>query len=299
MTFKYLSTATAFISAIVLILPVHAEQTLSVQPAPAKQGQTVVVLITDSADASTASGAPPVDFNGQTYKTFPISPSAGEATSSKEAESKNAGKKVYRALIGVPALIKQGNYKITSGANSFSLSVTPANFGVQRIRLPKGKDTFDGSPGEKATVDNAKKTLSDAQLWQGKFSYPCKARTSAAFGLRRAVNGKLLEDYFHSGVDFAGTTGTPVVAPQRGKVLIAHSGWKLHGNTVCLDHGQGVVTFYIHLSKILVKEGQMVERGEKIGAVGATGRANGPHLHFSVYVNNEATNPGDWFNKGF
>ncbi|MBY0547021.1 MAG: M23 family metallopeptidase [Candidatus Obscuribacterales bacterium] len=254
---------------------------LSIEPETAKQGQTVVVRITGD---GTASGAPTVSFNGRTFKTFPVD---------------TEGTGTYRALICMPALLKPGSYNISAGNDSAPIKVTAGNFGIQRIRLPKSKDNFDGSPGERKTVDAAKATVSDTQEWQGKFQHPCKARISSAYGLRRAVNGRLLADYFHSGVDFAGPTGTPVQAVQKGKVLIAHTGWKLHGNTVCIDHGQGVLSFYIHLSKIFVKEGQRVETGDKIGAIGATGRASGPHLHFSVYVNNDATNPGDWFNKGF
>lgn len=277
----------------VFALPSQAEQSLTLEPSTVKQGQTVSVMVRITDDGNAAPAAPGVEFNKRSYKTFP------RPSVSTESGSDQLAGTGFRALIGVPALIKPGAYRVSSGSVSRTLTVVPANFGIQRIRLPKNKDNFDGSPGEKEAVDNAKTTVSENQLWQGKFRYPCRARTSAAFGLRRAVNGKLLDDYFHSGVDFAGATGTPVVAPQRGKVILARNGWKLHGNTVSLDHGQGVVSFYIHLSKILVKEGQLVEPGEKIGLVGATGRASGPHLHFSVYVNNEATNPGDWFSKVF
>src|SRR5439155_740965 len=120
----------------------------------------------------------------------------------------------------------------------------------QNIRLPKGKDNFLMSAGEEAAVDAAKSTLSPKQYWNGKFLRPANARVSASFGLRRRVNGQLLKDYFHSGLDFAGRSGAPVFAAQEGKVILAHWGWKLHGNTVCIDHGQGVLSFYIHLSKI-------------------------------------------------
>jgi murein DD-endopeptidase MepM/ murein hydrolase activator NlpD len=292
---KVLVVLSACFSAFILVAPPsYCEQQLAVQPISPKQGQTVAVLIRDSG-ASTGSGAPSVEFNGRTYKAFPVESSDG----AKNTEGVQGGANVYRALIGVPALIKPGTYKVKSGESVAQLTVQPAKFGVQRIRLPKGKDHFNGSPGEQETVEAAKKTLSETQLWQGKFKYPCKGRTSASFGLRRAVNGKLLEDYFHSGVDFAAPTGTPVYAPQKGKVIIAHNGWKLHGNTVSIDHGQGVVSFCIHLSKIFVKEGQLVNAGDKIGAVGQTGRASGPHLHFSIYVNNDATNPADWFAKKF
>lgn len=275
------------VSACLLAFPASAtpaSATLTVEPESAQQGQTVSVTISG---ADTASGAPSISFNGRTFRSF--AKSAGDQAQSQ----------TYGALICVPALLKPGTYKISTGGDSALLKVSSGKFGIQRIRLPKSKDNFDGSPGERSTVDTAKATVSDTRHWQGRFQHPCKARISSTYGLRRAVNGRLLEDYFHSGVDFAGPTGTAVNATQKGKVLIAHMGWKLHGNTICIDHGQGVLSFYIHLSKIFVKEGQMVEVGEKIGAVGATGRASGPHLHFSVYVNNDATNPGDWFNKGF
>ena len=108
-------------------------------------------------------------------------------------------------------------------------------------------------------------------------------------------NGKLLDDYFHAGMDFAAARGTPVKACADGKVLVAHTGWKLHGNTIVLDHGQGVVSIYIHMNSLNVKEGDEVKEGDKIGAVGSTGRASGPHLHFGLYVNNTAADPKYWF----
>lgn len=116
---------------------------------------------------------------------------------------------------------------------------------------------------------------------------------------KRIVNGKLLKDYYHSGLDFAGSLGQPVYACADGKVILAHKNFRLHGNVVAIDHGQGVVSIYIHLQKIAVKEGDVVVAGEQIGNVGATGRANGPHLHLSLYVNKIATNPMPWFSKTF
>lgn len=172
-------------------------------------------------------------------------------------------------------------------------------FPVQRLTLPKSKDNFLLSPGEEEAMNTAKSALSDKRLWQGTFTKPCEAKTSAKFGLKRIVNGKLLKDYYHSGLDFAGSLGQPVYACADGKVVLAHKNFRLHGNVVAIDHGQGVVSIYIHLQKIKVKEGDLVEAGEQIGNVGATGRANGPHLHLSLYVNKVATNPMPWFSKTF
>ncbi len=299
----------AAVAFIVAFASLQSGLAMELRPAIAKQGQTIEVLIphaaggtasgastrsdasTDSgggtasgADAASSAQGPTVTFNKKDYKTF-VHQKDGELYS--------------RALVGVPADLPLGTYTIKSGDTSEKLKVVAGGFGVQAIRLPPGKDNFVASPGEEAAVDGAKGTVSNMQYWDGKFIRPVQSRISSTFGLRRRVNGKLLTDYFHSGLDFAAATGTPVKAVQKGKVILARRGWKLHGNTICIDHGQGVISFYIHLSKVLVKEGDIVDAGQKIGAVGSTGRANGPHLHFSIYVNKDATNPGDWFTKGF
>lgn len=237
-------------------------------------------------DAAGGAALPVVQFRDKRYKLF----SRLNAKSSDE---------LGRALIGVPADLPPADYKVVCAGEQASLKVLDGHFGVQVMRLPKGKDNFKASPGETEAVDAAKATVTARQYWQDRFLKPSPARVSSAFGLRRRVNGKLLSDYFHSGLDFAGALGSPVLACQSGRVLIAHQGWKLHGNTVCIDHGQGVLSFYIHLSKIFVKEGQIVNAHQKIGAIGSTGRANGPHLHFSLYVNGDATNPAIWFARAF
>lgn len=293
------SMVSALLLLVLLVTAQACFAALEIRPPVAKQGQTIEVLIpraggtaggdsTESGAGTAAGDSPPpgptVLFHNKEYKTF---------AHQKGEEAFN------RALISVPADLKVGTYTIKVGDASEKLKVIAGGFGVQSIRLPPGKDNFVASPGEEAAVDGAKGTVSNKQYWDGKFLRPVQSRVSSTFGLRRRVNGKLLTDYFHSGLDFAAGTGTPVKAVQKGKVILARRGWKLHGNTICIDHGQGVVSFYIHLSKVLVKEGDIVDAGQKIGAVGSTGRANGPHLHFSIYVNKDATNPGDWFAKAF
>jgi biotin carboxyl carrier protein len=204
-----------------------------------------------------------------------------------------------QCLIAIPADLCPGKYLIVHNSGNCPLTVTDAKFPVQHLSLPKTKDNFVMSPGEEKAMNAAKATLSDQRLWDGHFIKPCQARISAVFGIRRIVNGKLLKDYYHSGIDFAASMGAPVKACTDGKVVLAHCNFKLHGNVVALDHGQGVITIYIHLQKIMVKEGDSVKAGDQIGAVGATGRANGPHLHLSLYVNQVAANPLPWFTKTF
>jgi lysostaphin len=252
---------------------------LTLSPARPKQGQTLVLKVRLPADAT----PPVVTFDNKAYKLYPLAQQANGTD--------------YRALIGIPGDMAVGSHKLSVADVEQDVDVQSGGFGTQKIRLPKSKDNFIASPGEEEAVGAAKATQSPRQLWKGVFLPPSRARVSTRFGLRRMVNGRLLPDYFHSGLDFAGAAGTPVCATQAGRVILAHTGWRLHGNVVALDHGQGVVTFYLHLSKLLVKPGEMVQAGQEIGKVGSTGRATGPHLHFSVYVNGDATNPADWFTR--
>jgi murein DD-endopeptidase MepM/ murein hydrolase activator NlpD len=236
--------------------------------------------------------SPVYTFNGKTYKAFP----KGSTT---QADIENSPELKYVGLLAVPADLDPGKYLLKADADEKSLSVRAGQFVLQHINLPKSKDNFEMSPGEKEAIEGAKATVSDQRLWTGKFQAPSKARVSASFGIKRVVNGKLLKDYFHAGIDYAGGLGSPITACNDGKVIVVGHNFKLHGNCVCLDHGQGVVSIYIHMQKIAVKEGQMVHKGEQIGNIGASGRATGPHLHFSLYVNQSAANPNDWYQKAF
>lgn len=270
-----------------------------------RQGQTMEVVIWHAGPTSSSSHCL-LTFHGRSYRAF-VAPGERDSTvtlSEKQlttngAQHQDGQGSRYAALIGIPADMDPGSYKVQFGRHEKTIVVLPTRFPVQKISLPKHKETISPSPGEKEAVDKAKSTVSDTRLWQGRFAVPSKARVSAGFGLRRVVNGKPIKDYFHSGIDYAALLGTPVRACASGRVVLANSLFKLHGKTICLDHGQGVVSFYLHMQKILVKLGQTIKAGEIIGSVGQSGRANGPHLHFSLYVNEVATNPDTWFARGF
>jgi len=252
--------------------------TVSLSDSAPKQGQTVEVTLT----GAQGDQPPGIKFDGNDYRFF-LAPSAG----------------TYRALLGIPADLEPGIYKMQVGEQTVPVHVGIGRFPLQHLRLPPGKDNFNMSPGEKEAVEGAKQTCSPVRLWSGNFVRPSKFRTSTLFGVKRVVNGHMLKDYFHSGLDFAAPAGAPVAATAPGTVIMTGHGFKLHGNCVAVDHGQGVVSIYIHLKSISVKKGQQVKAGETLGQVGQTGRANGPHLHFSIYVNQVATNPTDWFQKAF
>lgn len=285
-----------------------------------RQGETVEVTIhSNLASPDKATKVKCLQFNGHTYQVFPcdnieqfptrasviradgfegkvIDDTDIEGTYKRHSDHKlSSNPNLYQALIAIPADLQPTRYSLSCGEDVKQIVVLPGSFATQKIRLPKRKAELKPSVDELEAIENAKKILSNERLWQGPFTPPSKAAISTFFGLRRIVNGQLQKDYYHSGVDYAASLGTIVKAPANGKVVLAAKGFKLHGNTVCLDHGQGVVSFYIHLQKILVKTGDMVKAGDVIGKVGQTGRANGPHLHFSLYVNEVATNPLPWF----
>ncbi len=308
----------ALIAGLVLaafVIPAGAAELVVSNERP-KQGQTVEVTV--GGEPPLPENAPAIEFNKQRYKLFAV-PSGRRADSSQPAiyvaiaaaesdvgndpgsmaEVGGAAVSVLTTLIAIPADLAPGQYALRYGDLTKKILVQSAGFPVQRLRLSKQTAALKPSPGEAEAVAGAKTALSADRQWSGRFTAPVKARVTAGFGLRRVVNGKLLSDYFHSGIDYAAPLGEPVRATAPGKVILAATGFRLHGNTICLDHGQGVVSFYIHLQKVLVKPGQVVEAGRVIGKVGQSGRASGPHLHFSVYVQQVAANPWYWFSQSF
>lgn len=131
----------------------------------------------------------------------------------------------------------------------------------------------------KAAKDDYLNRVTPGREWSGKFAAPADAAISDVFGSQRVFNGKALST--HLGLDFRVPTGTPVTAMNDGVVLLARPLY-FEGNFVVIDHGQGLLTLYLHLSEFKVKEGEPVKRGQEIGLSGGTGRATGPHLHVAV-----------------
>jgi murein DD-endopeptidase MepM/ murein hydrolase activator NlpD len=127
--------------------------------------------------------------------------------------------------------------------------------------------------------DNYLNRVTPEREWDGKFTAPADAAISDVYGSQRIFNGKAQRP--HYGLDFRVPTGTPVAAMNSGTVLLARFLY-FEGNCVVIDHGQGLLTLYFHLSEFKVKEGESVKRGQEIGLSGGTGRATGPHLHVAV-----------------
>ena len=132
-------------------------------------------------------------------------------------------------------------------------------------------------------------TVTPERYWSEPFAVPIPGTTSGNnFGHRRVFNGQSRDP--HSGADLRATTGTPIFAANRGRVVLAKDLF-FSGNAVFLDHGLGVYTVYLHLSEIRVQPGQMIEKGELLGLAGATGRVTGPHLHWGVRVQDARVDP--------
>jgi murein DD-endopeptidase MepM/ murein hydrolase activator NlpD len=161
------------------------------------------------------------------------------------------------------------------------ITVAPDQADLPDTQLPRYEE-------ERAHLQKVLRTYSDQLPGSLALLQPVPGRRSGSFGLRRVINGKPRSP--HGGMDIAAPEGTPVIAAIAGRVLDAGE-YLFLGRTVVLDHGQGMLTLYSHLSAIDVKAGDAVGLGMTIGKVGATGRATGPHLHFSVYLNAASVDP--------
>lgn len=170
--------------------------------------------------------------------------------------------------------------------------VRPRAFPVQRLRVSASKEALVRSEDpqlvarrrrEAEEVREARSDPSQRPLWDGPFIWPLQGpiHITSEYGLIREVNGRVTGR--HSGLDLAAPEGTPVRAANGGRVVLARD-HLVTGNTVILDHGWGLFTSYLHLSAILVREGQVVRKGEVIGRVGATGLSTGPHLHWAAWL---------------
>ncbi len=226
--------------------------------------------------------APSVRFNGKTYPSFDL------------------GNNRYRTLLPTTPLDRPGrlSIQVTAGTDTQTIPITLRNrsFPTQSIWLPPGKDS-NGDDAEFDRVDAFKAIVSPEKLWSGKFLRPNQGEVSSGYGIRRYYNGVFAKDYYHRGIDYAGGQGSAIVAPAAGRVVLIgreSQGFRVHGNCVGIDHGQGVESIYIHMSRIDVKEGDFVKPGQRIGAVGATGSATGPHLHWGVFVHSLAVDPTPW-----
>lgn len=173
-----------------------------------------------------------------------------------------------------------------SGETTQVISVAPRDWLVERVDgLPQNTvtpnpKTVKRIQAEGGMIVAARNRTEPIPFFETGFLQPAQGRISGVFGSQRILNGQARSP--HSGLDIAAPTGTPIVATADGIVSLVHDGMVLTGKTVMIDHGFGLDSVYIHMSEIKVEQGQAVRQGDPIGAIGMTGRTNGPHLHFGI-----------------
>ena len=207
----------------------------------------------------------------------------------------------WTALVGIALSAAPGKASITvrdgegGGRRQVGYTIVPKRYTEQRLNVAPG--TVDLSPEntaryerERAHQEKVIATFSETppQALLSAMRVPVPGRRSSSFGLRRVFNGQARNP--HSGMDIAAATGTPARSPLPGRVIDTGD-YFFNGNTVWLDHGGGLLSMYCHLSDIDVKPGDVLKTADRLGAVGATGRATGPHLHWGVMLNRTMVDP--------
>ena len=261
-------------AALILLaaLPVWALE-VRVDPPSPRQGEIAVIVVAGARGAREVEGS----LGGRPLLFF----SYGEE---------------YAALAGIDLDAKPGRTGWRVGVvdgrgaartGTGSIVIKSRKFPVQRLTLPKPMVDLDPEAERRATAEAARlralyESVTPERLWRGRFTRPVGGDgTGEGFGSRRVINGQPRRP--HSGVDFAAERGAPVVAANRGRVALVGD-FFFAGRFVALDHGLGLYTLSFHLDRVDVTEGALVERGEPIGVVGATGRATGPHLHWGAQL---------------
>ena len=207
----------------------------------------------------------------------------------------------WESVLGIDLGAKAGSYVVSfegvSRGHMVSATTTirirPRVFGTRVLRVD---DAFVNPPGpliaritnEAAELERVWTESAASRLWGEGFVQPVPGRANGAFGSRSIFNGELRQP--HAGGDFVSPAGTPVHAPNSGRVVLARDLY-FTGNTVVIDHGLGIFSLLAHFSIVDVHEGATVTRGDTIGEVGATGRVTGPHLHWAVRVNGARVDP--------
>lgn len=169
------------------------------------------------------------------------------------------------------------------------VQIVDGGYRYQNIRATPGMKAIQPDPDEYETMRKLERYETEQRYWQEPLVLPARQCQSSPFGNKRQHNG-VLTGSIHRGVDLRAPVGTPVRAIAGGVVRVARK-FSLQGGTIGIDHGQGVTSNYIHLSKLLRQEGESVAQGDIVGEVGTTGFSTGPHLHWGMTVNGEAIDP--------
>jgi murein DD-endopeptidase MepM/ murein hydrolase activator NlpD len=237
-----------------------------------------VVLIDIPGTAIPGTAPPAVSFEGKRVMVLP----KGEG---------------WIAVVGIPLArspgaaqveIRQGAAPLTRGFTIEGKAYATQKLTVAPRQVDLAPEDAERVARESPILRQAMDTFTETPPVTLRLEPPVRGPRSSSFGLRRVFNGQSRNP--HSGMDIAAPTGTPVIAPAPGRV-VETGDFFFNGNTVIVDHGQGLVTLYCHLSRIDVAPGDVVETGDLLGAVGSTGRSTGPHLHWGVSLNRAYVDP--------
>ena len=261
----------AFITTLLLSFSTSVVYAESDMPHHAIPGGIVSVPLVHSGNT-----APKVEFQGKPAMTV----------QNKQGE--------WIAVVGVP-LKQKGSVEIAVNNKKISLPIIDFPYEEQHIEI-KEKRKVNPQKNDMTRIGNeynqmmpVYKSFSHdlAPDWNAMLK-PTEGPYSSAFGLKRFFNGQARKP--HSGIDIAAPEGAPIKAPADGTIALTGD-FFFNGNSVFIDHGQGLISMMCHMSRIDVKEGDVIKQGDLIGAVGKTGRATGPHLHWTVSLNNARVNP--------
>jgi murein DD-endopeptidase MepM/ murein hydrolase activator NlpD len=209
-------------------------------------------------------------------------------------------KGAFVAVVGLPLSLSPGSSYLNTAEGKVHFDVKDKLYEEQRLTIknkrkvnPYAQD-MERIIRERSEIDAAFNNFRSVRRADTNFDLPTEGIISSSFGLKRILNDEPRNP--HSGMDIAAPEGTPIHSPTTG-IIVATGDYFFNGNTVMVDHGQGLITMYCHMSRISVKVGQAVDKGQYLGDVGKTGRVTGAHLHWGVSLNGARVNPALFLNK--